>query len=361
MKKKINKLVVFSVLAACWGAFAGCGGSATQGGALERGQTSKGGKGDIYGEDNRLEYYQSPNSALKEVGRATAVLVDEDEINRGDSGSAKLPDATLREDNDMCKSARFSEQPAPGGCTAFLVAPDVMVSAGHCIDDRTECQNTEVVFGFQYDSSDDENVHRLEQKDVYQCKSVIHRDYSSSEDLDYGVFRLDRKVENRKPLDFRREGKPDEETPLAIVGHPMGLPLKIAAGGQIIDNTPENYILYNLDGFGGHSGAPVVNTETGKVEAIHVRGAPDYKWTEQEGESCRIARSCEEVDEDSHNCGGTEGTRAPKFAPHVPGDSSNETDSSCCRVCETGRACGDTCIASDAICNQPDGCACDAS
>ncbi len=32
--------------------------------------------------------------------------------------------------------------------------------------------------------------------------------------------------------------------------------------------------------------------------------------------------------------------------------------SSCCRVCTTGRACGDSCINRNYTCNQPPGCAC---
>lgn len=33
--------------------------------------------------------------------------------------------------------------------------------------------------------------------------------------------------------------------------------------------------------------------------------------------------------------------------------------SKCCRICDEGKACGDSCIASGNNCNQPAGCACD--
>ena len=32
--------------------------------------------------------------------------------------------------------------------------------------------------------------------------------------------------------------------------------------------------------------------------------------------------------------------------------------SSCCRVCKTGKPCGDACISSTSMCSQPPGCAC---
>ncbi|MCY0989318.1 hypothetical protein OV203_19420 [Nannocystis sp. ILAH1] len=33
--------------------------------------------------------------------------------------------------------------------------------------------------------------------------------------------------------------------------------------------------------------------------------------------------------------------------------------SSCCRMCHKGKACGNTCIARDKVCQTPPGCACD--
>ena len=37
------------------------------------------------------------------------------------------------------------------------------------------------------------------------------------------------------------------------------------------------------------------------------------------------------------------------------------TGEDCCVTCSAGKACGDSCIANDAVCSQPDGCACDAA
>lgn len=39
------------------------------------------------------------------------------------------------------------------------------------------------------------------------------------------------------------------------------------------------------------------------------------------------------------------------------GDSSG-SGSTCCRVCTTGKACGNSCIAQTSTCSQPAGCAC---
>lgn len=320
-----------------------------------------GGKADIYGEDDRREYFQSRSRTLRKVARASAVLVEEGDVSSAGDEAVSLPDETLEEDLPACPTAKFSDQPVPGECSGFLVAPDILVSAGHCIKNQNECDSTRVAFGFRYDESTDENVTRIPNEQVYSCESIISQEWESGEKFDYGVYRLDRPVEGVEPLAFRTDGRIASDARLAVVGHPMGLPVKITAGGRLVDNSHEDWFLYNLDAFGGHSGAAVVDVETGVVEGIHVRGAPDYKTTSHDGRFCYAERSCEEVDPDSQSCYGTEGTRATVFADHVPTATTGSNGiENCCDVCTTGKACGDTCIAESATCREPYGCACNA-
>lgn len=44
--------------------------------------------------------------------------------------------------------------------------------------------------------------------------------------------------------------------------------------------------------------------------------------------------------------------------PAVPHDPSGERPGQCCRVCKSGKPCGDACIAADKTCRKPPGCAC---
>ena len=45
--------------------------------------------------------------------------------------------------------------------------------------------------------------------------------------------------------------------------------------------------------------------------------------------------------------------------PHVPGLSPIPVPAQgCCRVCRTGKACGDSCISRSKACHVPRGCAC---
>jgi len=45
----------------------------------------------------------------------------------------------------------------------------------------------------------------------------------------------------------------------------------------------------------------------------------------------------------------------PTSKPVVPSRSQPQT---CCKICTTGKACGDSCISRDKVCHQPPGCAC---
>jgi len=47
-----------------------------------------------------------------------------------------------------------------------------------------------------------------------------------------------------------------------------------------------------------------------------------------------------------------EPTAAPVVIPVAP------PSQTCCKICTTGKACGDSCISQDKTCHQPPGCAC---
>lgn len=53
-------------------------------------------------------------------------------------------------------------------------------------------------------------------------------------------------------------------------------------------------------------------------------------------------------------------TPAPPVVPPLPVASSPAAPArrTCCRVCTTGKPCGDACISQNAVCRQPSGCAC---
>ena len=174
------------------------------------------------------------------------------------------------ESRGICSDARFAQQKTAANCSGFLVGPDLLVTAGHCVQTASDCRNNKWVFNYAHTTSSSDMT--ITTDDVYGCKEIISQSLDRRTKNDYALLRLDRKVEGREPLTVRTEGKVKTNTPLVVIGHPTGLPSKVADGAWVRNNNPGVYFVANLDTFGGNSGSAVFNSETGVVEGILVRG-----------------------------------------------------------------------------------------
>jgi V8-like Glu-specific endopeptidase len=106
---------------------------------------------------------------------------------------------------------------------------------------------------------------------------------------DYAFIELDRKVNDRQPLKVRKTGKISKGASLVVIGHPTGLPTKIADGANV-RTLQGKFFVANLDTFGGNSGSAVFNAETEEVEGILVRGETDYVYNSSLG--CQVPNVC---------------------------------------------------------------------
>lgn len=227
----------------------------------------------IYGEDNRVDAYASTNSALVELSRSTAVLIPAENIKKSFwSKNIEIKAKTLKERN-ICDGERFLNQPTAGNCSGFLVSEKHLVTAGHCVK-NARCSSDAIVFDYKMENETEINL-KPEPANVYKCKKVISHSFDSSNRNDYALIELDRKVEGRRPLNFRKSGLVTEGSKLAVIGYPTGLPVKIADGSKVRD-VFEIYFKADLDTFGGNSGSAVFNMDTHEVEGILVRGETDY-------------------------------------------------------------------------------------
>jgi V8-like Glu-specific endopeptidase len=77
---------------------------------------------------------------------------------------------------------------------------------------------------------------------------------------------------------------------LYIVGHPAGLPTKIA-GGAVVRSVKSTFFKANLDSYGGNSGSAVFNAQTNEIVGILVRGDQDFKY--DQANSCTRSNICE--------------------------------------------------------------------
>lgn len=226
----------------------------------------------IYGEDNRLDWYESPNTMYRELALSTAAMINKNQILHKED-YIKISGVSLR-GRGICESERFSDQITAANCSGFLVGEDLLVTAGHCIESLADCAKYSWVFDYKKEFKE----HRADivtKNEVYNCSEIIERKLETFGKNDYALIRLKRKVKGRTPLKFRTSGKPNRGDEIVVIGHPTGLPTKIADGAKI-RSLKSKYFKANLDTYGGNSGSAVFNANSGVVEGILVRGATDY-------------------------------------------------------------------------------------
>ena len=227
----------------------------------------------IYGDDDRVDVYESTNSMYVELSKSTAAMIPNSAIKKAFGGKTyKIKSRTLAQ-RGICKSERFADQPTAANCSGFLVGDKYLVTAGHCIRSKSDCSGSHWAFNYKMKNSTDANL-ELPANDVYRCKRIVSQSLDSRTRDDYALIELDR-VSDKRPLTFRKSGKVAKNTKLVVIGHPTGLPTKIADGAWVrsINNV---YLSANLDTYGGNSGSAVFNAVNGQVEGILVRGATDY-------------------------------------------------------------------------------------
>jgi len=296
----------------------------------------------IYGTDDRREVYVLTDPGLLALAASTVALVDSADVSPQGDGTYLVNGApTLGVARRLCSGEPFADQPTAAFCTGFLVSPDRIATAGHCID-ASSCGSTTFVFGYQMLGAATPRL-QFAASDVFTCAQVVDRVQSATND--WAVVRLDRAVTDREPLALRRTGAVALGAPVVVAGHPSGLPLKVAGNAAVQNAAPADYFEANVDAYGGNSGSPVVDATTLEVEGILVRGNTDYTYVRKRG--CYVSNVCPDT-----GCPGWEEvTRAAKFAALVPIPC--EADAGCADAdaCTTD-TCGSagTCVFTPVVC-----------
>jgi V8-like Glu-specific endopeptidase len=268
----------------------------------------------IYGEDNRQELDQYTDRAVVELGRSTAAMISPSQLSpiRGKPWS-EVKGKSLQSQG-VCADERFAQETAGARCSGFLVAPDVLVTAGHCVTSEDDCADYVWVFDFKVPARGTEDFSRTVLKvpntSIYKCKEIISQSLDSITLLDYAVIRLEKAVTDRSPLRIRQTGKVADGAPVVVIGHPSGLPTKVADHAAVRSNDNNIYFVTNLDTYGGNSGSAVFNRETLEVEGILVRGENDYVY--DPAKNCRVSNVCEE-----NACRGEDVTRITLIGEYI--------------------------------------------
>ncbi len=259
----------------------------------------------IYGEDNRLDYYQVQNPQIRALSERTVALIRT--ANLDPQGAwTNLRTNGYGESYGLCTDEPYYDQPTVAFCSGSLVAPDVVISAGHCVRDQSSCDRTSFVFGYRL-SEAGQMPTRVPTSAVYTCRHLI-QSKADPKGEDFSVIQLDRAVLNLSPLTLSQTPVA-QDTPLMVMGHPAGLPLKIASGANV-RSLGAGFFVANLDTYGGNSGSAVFDAQTGLVAGILVRGEYDF----ENAGSCRRSKRCE-----SSGCRGEDVTHIEAVMPFLTG------------------------------------------
>lgn len=247
----------------------------------------------VYRYDSRVEASESLNPFYRELSHSTAAMIDLKHIEEKEDGVNFKDVYSLSEFFNVCPTERFAQQPALANCSGFLVGPDLLLTAGHCVVPSSkggdQCETFAWVFDYRVGEFKKEN---FPSENVYRCKEVLEHELNSILKTDFALIRLDREVKDRAPLTVRTAGKIELGADLMMIGNPSGLPTKIADGATVRQNSHPEFFTTDLDAFGGNSGSAVFDAQTGVVEGILVRGAKDYQ---RSAYGCYVVNLCSDL------------------------------------------------------------------
>ncbi len=241
--------------------------------------------GGIFGEDDRVDYFEIKDQKIKELTKSTPALVRRNSMKKLANGDFKMigPKFTGNRFN-FCTDAKFSDQPHNANCSAALIDHNKILTAGHCIDKvstggdySSGPSDYYVVFDYKR-TSKNTNTYIIPKENVFKVKPKFpyyNFDFSKH-DIDLTILELERSVDVdlRKTLKVNTNYSYRTGNELFIVGYPLGLPLKYAEGGEITKNMQKkkNTFRTDLDIFSVNSGSPVFDKESNEIIGVLVRG-----------------------------------------------------------------------------------------
>jgi V8-like Glu-specific endopeptidase len=247
---------------------------------------------DVVGADHRREVSEL-RGPLRSAARSVATMVDRSGLIRNDSNN------TFRFANPntsfLCSDQKFAGQPSPPAvqCGATLVAPDLVLTAAHCMQDEMFDCGASLSFVFDYT----DNKTEFPESNVYHCKELA-QPVILGNGVDVALIRLDRPVENFKPV-IMSEAPLRSGDQLTLIGPPKGLPLKASSGAiRYINSNPSDRsgIGADFDCSGKNSGSPVFNGRGESVGILiasgHLNSAPPRARSESIAANKRLDQKC---------------------------------------------------------------------
>lgn len=210
----------------------------------------------VYGEDTRVELYDHPDPAVRELGRRSVFgMVRESWFTRWnicDPDNLQVDGTKHGEFYELCPEVKFWDQPRISLCSATLIDEDLVLTARHCVATDEECEATRFIGGLYYE--DETEFHHLTRNDVFHCKKRV-----AIPGNDAVIIQLDRPVgPNYAPAAVASTEVVINDS-IKSFGFPLGIPMKVADSCKILGIGPSVggglEIHNNCESFDGNSGA----------------------------------------------------------------------------------------------------------
>lgn len=227
----------------------------------------------IFGSDDRLNLYEVQDELIREQAPSVVSLVRQSKLKlSGDH--YKVEAKTLTQAMNFCEDSRFSKELMIANCSGALVAPDLILTAAHCVDDKKPEEEYYVVFDY-IKNSPYQRFDRFSKDQVFKIKEISYADFEFGYGTtwnDIALVRIDKKVD-RKILKVDYDSSYRVGTPLYLIGYPLGISQKVVGGESLLSlNITPNSFRHELDSFSVNSGSPIFDELTGMIIGVHVRG-----------------------------------------------------------------------------------------